>query len=66
MTPKKQANKKNKKSLKTLTNFSQKQIHGIWFDSDIFLFALEETRFKTNHADTYIARILTWAAELTH
>ena len=60
-TSKKQANKKGKRSLKTLGNFSQKQIHSIWFDSDIFLFALEQTRFKTNHTDTYTARILTWA-----
>ena len=36
----------------------------MWFDSDIFLFALEETRFKANNTDTYAARILTWAAEL--
>ena len=42
---KKLANKKDKRSLKTLRNFCQKLIHSIWFDLDISLFALEETRF---------------------
>ena len=34
-TPNKQANKKDKISLKTLRKFSQKQVHRIWFDLDI-------------------------------
>ena len=63
-TSKKQANQKGRRSLKTLRNFSQKQIHSIWFDSDIFLLTLEETRSKTNHTNTYAARILTWSVEL--
>ena len=61
---KKRANKKDKRSIKTLRNLSQKKIHSIWFDSDIFLFAFDKCRFKTSHTVTYTARILTWAVDL--
>ena len=62
-TSKKQAKKKYQRSLKTLRNFSRKQIHCTWFDSDILLFALEGNRFKAYHTDP-LARILSWAADL--
>ena len=45
-----------------MTNFNQKELGAIWHDSDIFLFALEQTNVTKNR--DYLAKILAWAADL--
>ena len=55
-------NKTENRSLKTLRNFSQKEIMTIWHDSDIFLRVLDRANLTRNRE--YLAKILTWAADL--
>ena len=57
-----QANRIEKQSLRTLRNFNLKELGTIWHDLDIFSFALERTIFTKNR--DYLAKILTWAADL--
>ena len=47
---------------RTLRNFSQKEIHSIWFDSDRFLLAVYQSSLKKYQE--YLARIPSWAADL--
>ena len=61
-TSEKQSNKKGKRLLRALRNFSQKEFHSIWFGLNLFLLAFDRTSLKTNQ--TCIASILTWAADL--
>ena len=43
-----QTNRIEKRSLRTLRNFKQKELGTIWHDLDIFLFALEWTILTKN------------------
>ena len=51
-----QANRTEKKSLRTLRNFNQREIPTIWHDSDIFTFALERTNLAKNR--DYLTKML--------
>ena len=55
-----QANRTEKRPLRTLRNFNQIELGTIWHDSDIFSLALERTILTKD----CLANILAWAADL--